>query len=141
MQVRTSNSEQTSFQSKCRFRAYMYLQHVKLCLKMSSDGIKSVTSRVNFHSDACSEYTSVQSIRRFRAYTGSEARRFKAYTGSETRRFKAYAGSGTHLFRAYAGSETRKFKTYASSETQRFRYLVVQSIEPTKILRFKLNKT
>ena len=110
MQVRTSNSEQTSFQSKCRFRAYMYLEHVKLCLKMSSDGIESVTSRVNFHSDACSEYTSVQSIRRFRAYTGSE-----------TRRFKAYAGSGTHLFRAYAVSENRQFKTYA-----------VKSIEPTK---------
>ena len=91
--------------------------------------------------------TRVQSTRRFRVHVGSEhtpdqsIHRFRATPDQSIHRIRAYTGSETRRFKAYAGSETRKFTIYASSETQRFRYLVVKSIEPTKILRFKLNKT
>ena len=60
---------------------------------MSTDGRKSVTFGVNFDSAACSEHTSVQSIRRFRAYVGSEHVPVQAYTDSEHAPVQAYKNS------------------------------------------------
>ena len=65
---------------------------------MSTDGRKSVTFGVNFDSDACSEHTSVQSIRRFRACAGSSIHKFRLYTGSSVRHFKACNRSENETF-------------------------------------------
>ena len=72
---------------------------------MSTDGRKSVTFGVNFDSDACSEHTSVQSIRRFRAYVGSEHVPVQAYTDSEHAPVQAYKNSEIAPVQAYTGSE------------------------------------
>ena len=72
---------------------------------MTTDGRKSVTFGVNFDSDACSEHTSVQSIRRFRAYVGSEHVPVQAYTDSEHAPVQAYTNSDYTPVQAYAISK------------------------------------
>ena len=69
----------------------------------------------------------VQSIRRFRAYTGSEhtpvlsIRRFKEYASSKhtpvqsIHRFKVYTGSSIHKFRVYADTETNPLRACIGS--------------------------
>ena len=82
---------------------------------MSTDGKKSVTFVVNFDSDACSEHTSVQSIRRFRAYVGLEHALVQAYTGSEHAPVQACKNSEQKSVQTYTDSnDTLKGISYCT---------------------------
>ena len=111
MQARTSYSEQTSFQSTCRIRAYkgspwhqndkaMYQNVERWHKKWQQVSNFLVTCVLQWRANAGSEHTSVQNTRRFRAYAGS-----KHTPVQSIRRFRAYASSETHRLWAYAGSE------------------------------------
>ena len=71
---------------------------------MSTDGRKFVTFGVSFHSDACSEHTSVQSTRRFRAHGGSEHAPIQAYENSEHTPVQANTGSNDMSVQGYVTS-------------------------------------
>ena len=105
----------------------------KQCLKMSTYGRNFVTFGVNFDSDACSEHTSVQSIRRFRAYAGSEHTSVQAYKNSEHAPVQAYTNSEHTTVQACSDSNNRSVQAHASSKHA----IVQRTIKTFKHMKFK----
>ena len=119
----------------------------KLCHKMSSDCIKSVTFSVNFHCDAYSEHTSVQSIRRFRAYVGSEHTPIQRPIFSEHTSIQRPIFSEHTPVQRPVGSKHTPVQGPIFSEHTLFQRTVsskhtpLKALNLLKTLRFELNKT